>query len=183
MNRTLSRREKKKATDGVTLTGINQTGDQALQNKPSRWVPGSLHPWERSLGPLQGLGRPQPGHPGESSVGPPRDPREHLSTCCLLGKGPRASLGRVTHPSGARGWLATNVLQAPGQGKSWCQVLVIMCPQWKSLSVVSFRRAQVSWPGLYLLPGLCAGAGGGGRKERVVNSFPDHLFVESLAYF
>nr|KAF6369947.1 protein kinase C and casein kinase substrate in neurons 2 [Myotis myotis] len=35
MNRTLSRREKKKATDGVTLTGINQTGDQALQNKPS----------------------------------------------------------------------------------------------------------------------------------------------------
>ncbi|KAF6120794.1 protein kinase C and casein kinase substrate in neurons 2 [Phyllostomus discolor] len=35
MNRTLSRREKKKTTDGVTLTGINQTGDQALQNKPS----------------------------------------------------------------------------------------------------------------------------------------------------
>ncbi|XP_025029232.1 protein kinase C and casein kinase substrate in neurons protein 2 isoform X2 [Python bivittatus] len=28
LNRTLSRREKKKATDGVTLTGINQTGDQ-----------------------------------------------------------------------------------------------------------------------------------------------------------
>lgn len=38
MNRTLSRREKKKPTDGVTLTGINQTGDQAPQNKPSRWV-------------------------------------------------------------------------------------------------------------------------------------------------
>lgn len=38
LNRTLSRREKKKAADGVTLTGINQTGDQALQNKPSRWV-------------------------------------------------------------------------------------------------------------------------------------------------
>lgn len=36
LNRTLSRREKKKAADGVTLTGINQTGDQALQNKPSR---------------------------------------------------------------------------------------------------------------------------------------------------
>lgn len=35
MNRTLSRREKKKATDGVTLTGINQTGDQTLQSKPS----------------------------------------------------------------------------------------------------------------------------------------------------
>lgn len=44
MNRTLSRREKKKATDGVTLTGISQTGDQALQNKPSRWVLGGLHP-------------------------------------------------------------------------------------------------------------------------------------------
>ncbi|XP_065742842.1 protein kinase C and casein kinase substrate in neurons protein 2 isoform X1 [Phocoena phocoena] len=35
LNRTLSRREKKKTADGVTLTGINQTGDQALQNKPS----------------------------------------------------------------------------------------------------------------------------------------------------
>ncbi|XP_077025201.1 protein kinase C and casein kinase substrate in neurons protein 2 isoform X5 [Tamandua tetradactyla] len=35
LNRTLSRREKKKATDGVTLTGINQTGDQSSQNKHS----------------------------------------------------------------------------------------------------------------------------------------------------
>nr|XP_036862732.1 protein kinase C and casein kinase substrate in neurons protein 2 isoform X3 [Manis javanica] len=35
LNRTLSRREKKKTSDGVTLTGINQTGDQPLQNKPS----------------------------------------------------------------------------------------------------------------------------------------------------
>uniref|UniRef100_A0A8C5Y0Q5 Protein kinase C and casein kinase substrate in neurons 2 n=1 Tax=Microcebus murinus TaxID=30608 RepID=A0A8C5Y0Q5_MICMU len=34
LNRTLSRREKKKTADGVTLTGINQTGDQSLQNKP-----------------------------------------------------------------------------------------------------------------------------------------------------
>ncbi|KAL1785234.1 kinase C and casein kinase substrate in neurons protein 2 isoform X1 [Sigmodon hispidus] len=33
LNRTLSRREKKKADDGVTLTGINQTGDQSGQNK------------------------------------------------------------------------------------------------------------------------------------------------------
>ncbi|KAF7237675.1 Protein kinase C and casein kinase substrate in neurons protein 2 [Varanus komodoensis] len=32
LNRTLSRREKKKATDGVTLTGINQTGDQVSQH-------------------------------------------------------------------------------------------------------------------------------------------------------
>lgn len=44
LNRTLSRREKKKTSDGVTLTGINQTGDQPLQNKPSRWAPGSLNP-------------------------------------------------------------------------------------------------------------------------------------------
>ncbi|NXR38399.1 PACN2 protein, partial [Zosterops hypoxanthus] len=36
LNRTLSRREKKKASDGVTLTGINQTGDQVSQpNKHS----------------------------------------------------------------------------------------------------------------------------------------------------
>ncbi|ERE86520.1 protein kinase C and casein kinase substrate in neurons protein 2 [Cricetulus griseus] len=33
LNRTLSRREKKKAADGVTLTGINQTGDHSGQNK------------------------------------------------------------------------------------------------------------------------------------------------------
>ncbi|XP_048355395.1 protein kinase C and casein kinase substrate in neurons protein 2 isoform X4 [Sphaerodactylus townsendi] len=32
LNRTLSRREKKKATDGVTLTGINQMGDQHNKN-------------------------------------------------------------------------------------------------------------------------------------------------------
>ncbi|XP_015278468.1 PREDICTED: protein kinase C and casein kinase substrate in neurons protein 2 isoform X2 [Gekko japonicus] len=32
LNRTLSRREKKKAADGVTLTGINQTGDQPNKN-------------------------------------------------------------------------------------------------------------------------------------------------------
>ncbi|XP_014817011.1 PREDICTED: protein kinase C and casein kinase substrate in neurons protein 2 isoform X3 [Calidris pugnax] len=32
LNRTLSRREKKKASDGVTLTGINQTGDQVSQS-------------------------------------------------------------------------------------------------------------------------------------------------------
>ncbi|XP_006890114.1 PREDICTED: protein kinase C and casein kinase substrate in neurons protein 2 isoform X3 [Elephantulus edwardii] len=30
MNRTLSRKEKKKATDGITLTSISQTGDQSL---------------------------------------------------------------------------------------------------------------------------------------------------------
>ncbi|XP_027710044.1 protein kinase C and casein kinase substrate in neurons protein 2 isoform X2 [Vombatus ursinus] len=35
LNRTLSRREKKKASDGVTLTGISQTGDQALPSKHS----------------------------------------------------------------------------------------------------------------------------------------------------
>lgn len=35
LNRTLSRREKKKPADGVTLTGINQTGEQVSQNKHS----------------------------------------------------------------------------------------------------------------------------------------------------
>ncbi|XP_042323527.1 protein kinase C and casein kinase substrate in neurons protein 2 isoform X3 [Sceloporus undulatus] len=35
LNRTLTRREKKKAADGVTLTGINQTGDQVSQQKNS----------------------------------------------------------------------------------------------------------------------------------------------------
>ncbi|XP_012927979.1 protein kinase C and casein kinase substrate in neurons protein 2 isoform X3 [Heterocephalus glaber] len=35
LNRTLSRREKKKAGDGVTLTGISQTADQAVPNKAS----------------------------------------------------------------------------------------------------------------------------------------------------
>ncbi|XP_048658993.1 protein kinase C and casein kinase substrate in neurons protein 2 isoform X1 [Marmota marmota marmota] len=38
LNRTLSRREKKKAADGITLTGINQTGDQSMQSKPSSSV-------------------------------------------------------------------------------------------------------------------------------------------------
>lgn len=64
MNRTLSRREKKKATDGVTLTGINQTGDQTLQSKPSRWVQGSLPPWERSPGPSPRAGTPLSWTPG-----------------------------------------------------------------------------------------------------------------------
>ncbi|XP_029809053.1 protein kinase C and casein kinase substrate in neurons protein 2 isoform X1 [Suricata suricatta] len=35
LNRTLSRREKKKTTDGVTLTGISRTGEQAPRSKPS----------------------------------------------------------------------------------------------------------------------------------------------------
>nr|XP_034372355.1 protein kinase C and casein kinase substrate in neurons protein 2 isoform X3 [Arvicanthis niloticus] len=43
LNRTLSRREKKKAADGVTLTGINQTGDQSGQNKP-----GSVSSYEKT---------------------------------------------------------------------------------------------------------------------------------------
>ncbi|XP_044306836.1 protein kinase C and casein kinase substrate in neurons protein 2 isoform X2 [Varanus komodoensis] len=38
LNRTLSRREKKKATDGVTLTGINQTGDQVSQHNKNSSV-------------------------------------------------------------------------------------------------------------------------------------------------
>ncbi|XP_015278467.1 PREDICTED: protein kinase C and casein kinase substrate in neurons protein 2 isoform X1 [Gekko japonicus] len=39
LNRTLSRREKKKAADGVTLTGINQTGDQPNKNSSILSVP------------------------------------------------------------------------------------------------------------------------------------------------
>ena len=66
LNRTLSRREKKKATDGVTLTGINQTGDQALQSKPSRWALGQP---------------PSPGSSawaGHSPVKPCREPPTHV---------------------------------------------------------------------------------------------------------
>lgn len=36
LNRTLSRREKKKPGEGVTLTGISQAGEQSVQNKHSR---------------------------------------------------------------------------------------------------------------------------------------------------
>ncbi|KAL8220771.1 UNVERIFIED_CONTAM: Protein kinase C and casein kinase substrate in neurons protein 2 [Gekko kuhli] len=39
LNRTLSRREKKKVADGVTLTGINQTGDQHNKNSSILSVP------------------------------------------------------------------------------------------------------------------------------------------------
>ncbi|XP_062990399.1 protein kinase C and casein kinase substrate in neurons protein 2 isoform X2 [Elgaria multicarinata webbii] len=38
LNRTLSRREKKKAADGVTLTGINQTGEQVSQHNKNSSV-------------------------------------------------------------------------------------------------------------------------------------------------
>lgn len=62
LNRTLSRREKKKAADGITLTGISQTGDQALQNKPSRWVQGSCPSGERPPRPSARAGTPQLGH-------------------------------------------------------------------------------------------------------------------------
>ncbi|XP_031753729.1 protein kinase C and casein kinase substrate in neurons protein 2 isoform X1 [Xenopus tropicalis] len=52
LNRTLSRREKKKPTDGVTLTGISQAGEQApVQNKHSshlsvQSVPSANNPFE-----------------------------------------------------------------------------------------------------------------------------------------
>ncbi|XP_036373502.1 protein kinase C and casein kinase substrate in neurons protein 2 isoform X1 [Megalops cyprinoides] len=41
LNRTLSRRDKKKPGDGVTLTGINQTGEQAAKSSSSLTVPNS----------------------------------------------------------------------------------------------------------------------------------------------
>ncbi|KAI1888106.1 hypothetical protein AGOR_G00181630 [Albula goreensis] len=41
LNRTLSRRDKKKPGDGVTLTGISQTGEQAAKSSSSLTVPNS----------------------------------------------------------------------------------------------------------------------------------------------
>ncbi|XP_072256411.1 protein kinase C and casein kinase substrate in neurons protein 2 isoform X1 [Pyxicephalus adspersus] len=38
LNRTLSRREKKKPGEGVTLTGISQAGEQSVQNKHSSYL-------------------------------------------------------------------------------------------------------------------------------------------------
>ncbi|NXQ64909.1 PACN2 protein, partial [Anthoscopus minutus] len=49
LNRTLSRREKKKVSDGVTLTGINQTGDQVSQpNKHSSYEKNQSYPTDWS---------------------------------------------------------------------------------------------------------------------------------------
>ncbi|XP_063073021.1 protein kinase C and casein kinase substrate in neurons protein 2 isoform X2 [Engraulis encrasicolus] len=44
MNRTLSRRDKKKPGDGVMLTGISQTGDQPAKSSSSLAVPRSVTP-------------------------------------------------------------------------------------------------------------------------------------------
>ncbi|XP_046873621.1 protein kinase C and casein kinase substrate in neurons protein 2 isoform X1 [Hypomesus transpacificus] len=44
LNRSLSRREKKKPTDGVTLTGISQTGEQQAKSSSSLTVPASTAP-------------------------------------------------------------------------------------------------------------------------------------------
>lgn len=112
MNRTLSRREKKKATDGVTLTGINQTGDQTLQNKPSRWVQGTILPGKGPLGPLHTLGCPQRGHlacpdapwaPERCWAGPQGiSEEEHPSTWCQsCGKIQKGSLCH-RHTSGPK---------------------------------------------------------------------------------
>lgn len=130
LNRTLSRREKKKTADGVTLTGINQTGEQALQNKPSRWALGRPQSLERSPWSSARAGTPPPATPGDSPMGPRREPQGHLSrhslaACALLGSGPRSSLERIISPPGARaaersrgGAFATNVLWAPNEGKN-----------------------------------------------------------------
>nr|XP_033807246.1 protein kinase C and casein kinase substrate in neurons protein 2 isoform X2 [Geotrypetes seraphini]XP_033807247.1 protein kinase C and casein kinase substrate in neurons protein 2 isoform X2 [Geotrypetes seraphini]XP_033807248.1 protein kinase C and casein kinase substrate in neurons protein 2 isoform X2 [Geotrypetes seraphini]XP_033807249.1 protein kinase C and casein kinase substrate in neurons protein 2 isoform X2 [Geotrypetes seraphini]XP_033807250.1 protein kinase C and casein kinase s len=56
LNRTLSRREKKKAVDGVTLTGINQTGEQAsVHNKHSSHlcVPNTVQSEQSSSNPFE----------------------------------------------------------------------------------------------------------------------------------
>ncbi|KAL7827927.1 hypothetical protein AOLI_G00310790 [Acnodon oligacanthus] len=44
LNRTLSRREKKKPSDEVTLTGINQTGERTTKTNNSLTVPSSTEP-------------------------------------------------------------------------------------------------------------------------------------------
>ncbi|XP_030642099.1 protein kinase C and casein kinase substrate in neurons protein 2 isoform X1 [Chanos chanos] len=44
LNRTLSRRDKKKPGDGVTLTGISQTGEQAAKTSSSLTVPSNTEP-------------------------------------------------------------------------------------------------------------------------------------------
>lgn len=72
LNRTLSRKEKKKNADGVTLMGINQTGDQASQNKPSRWALGTSVPGKAPWVLCQGWNAPTR---GDSPKGPCREPR------------------------------------------------------------------------------------------------------------
>ena len=124
MNRTLSRREKKKTTDGVTLTGINQTGDQALQNKPSRWVqrPPPLGPQNRLGCPQLGLqGSPQCGLTG-TPMGICPDAPWAPEFCWA---GPLDDSGENHHPLGAgaaersrEGALASNLLWAPCEGRS-----------------------------------------------------------------
>ena len=73
LNRTLSRKEKKKNADGVTLMGINQTGDQASQNKPSRWALGTSVPGKAKSSARAGMPLPREtpqrgpaGNPGAS---------------------------------------------------------------------------------------------------------------------
>ena len=70
--------------------GINQTGDQASQNKPSRWALGPSVPG-KAPSPLPGLGCPYPGRlPRGALQGTPGP----LSRCSA-GQQPRASLGRI----------------------------------------------------------------------------------------
>lgn len=84
----LSAGKKKKNADGVTLMGINQTGDQASQNKPSRWALGPSVPGKAS--PLPGLGCPLQETPQRAL----QEPRG-LFPDALLGSSQEASLGRI----------------------------------------------------------------------------------------
>ena len=157
LNRTLSRKEKKKNADGVTLMGINQTGDQASQNKPSRWALGTSVPGKAPQVLCRGWNTPTR---GDSPKGPFREPRGIFPD--TAGQQPRTSLGRIFISFSAR------AVERFGEGAFAPEhfgPLVMertdarccpLCPQrctragegdWGA----SFMCSQGPWPGLYLL--------------------------------
>lgn len=178
MNRTLSRREKKKPTDGVTLTGINQTGDQALQNKPSRWVWAASIPgpsaWART--PARSLGTwvcPQWGFAG-SPLGLCPDAPWASEFGEFCGRGLRAPLGgsSVQRCWSCRrirvGALATTCFgpQVKGEADRCWSCVSQGCPQAGGGHIISFGLLQASGQ-VCISPRLYAGTWGcGGRIVR-----------------
>lgn len=100
LNRTLSRKEKKKNADGVTLMGINQTGDQASQNKPSRWALGTSVPGKAPRVLCRGWNAPTR---GDSPKGPCREPRG-IFPDTLLGSSQGPLLGESSFHSVPELW-------------------------------------------------------------------------------
>lgn len=100
LNRTLSRKEKKKNADGVTLMGINQTGDQASQNKPSRWALGTSVPGKAPRVLCQGWNAPTQ---GDSPKGPCREP-QGIFPDTLLGSSQGPLLGESSFHSVPELW-------------------------------------------------------------------------------